>query len=302
LGQDVIEASLSKHQMGDCCSFEGVGGPGGWTAIEVFEYLLNLAGVAPDEISISPHLTEVNMGDSYYMQHRNWGESAKWKFSPNDSLVRAIDRLVGSLGVAARTHPGERVKVVWGVRPIWGPGPVGTVPNLADWKIVLEEAYEHQPGFYNWVLSDDTPVTESFAHEITSHWSVGDFCNLVQVMAGRGPQAVSKTYWDFGSWSNEASDYFISDVWQRYEAFPEGADVEAVALAMWEELHHWRRTIRWSLHDWPQLIPNMTVLAQVTAADAGIPMNSFYRIIHKSWEVDMNTGRFYQTLEAAQVE
>ena len=282
---DIFAARLEKKCMHFHCSYEGTGDANGWTVPGAFEHVLHRAGVPDALISIHADLTLANMGAAYYMPSSTAKGLRKFSFDPDAGVVAALDTITAAGSIPSAVTPYLRRGLCSGVDQ--------------DGVVFLRPAYEHTAGAYDLTLDEDTATLEDIAENLTSKRTLADFTNYLIVMAGEGVDAVQKVLIDQASWSTSTSQRFIGDLWQRFMAYPDGTDVDAIAASLWAQLGHMHWLIEFDQGDNPDIMPDEEV--RVQTSNLNIPTNSIYRIIGKDWKCKAN-GRFSQTLTAVMVE
>jgi hypothetical protein len=292
--EGIIEARLRKHKLLWQCSFEG------WPLIEAFHYLLHCAGVDDTLISVDDRIALLAVGDLPITIPFGAQKCARrFAFSPDTDTVSALDTLVGSCGIASIAYPGEKQGLQWGVNE--------------QGVVCLAPCYEHLLGYYykrgtardgsasdGWTLTD-VPADDAYmASDIKAHRCPADFANFLVVMTGQGVEAAVRYLVDEASWSvpptpgdSTTARRFIADVWARFETFPDGADIDAVANEIKRQVRYWEWMVEWEMDDCPWILPDDEVRLQVTGID--VPTNSVYRVVNKSWSCGTD-GRYSQTL------
>ena len=264
---DIVTARLAKKTMGWMCSLEG------WPIDDAFEYILNQAGVPAALISIDAAVSYAGMGALYYLPTSTYRGKRKLQFSPNTSVVKALDEIC------------KLRNLQWGVNHLG--------------VLFLRPVPVHVTGHYDWTLSDTGTginMIQNFRHTR----SLGDFVNLLQVMVGEGVDAAARVMVDTDSWSNDTSTRFIGDLWARYESYPSGDDLDSIALRLWDDVTRRDSLISWTEFDRPGILPGQEVMVTVDAG-MNIIAGSIYKVLDKRWQ-NRPDGRYQQDLEAELVE
>lgn len=260
---DIIEARLGRKQLDFHCSYEG------WTEGAAFSHILNRAGVPSALISVNAAcVSELPSG-------KTTKGTRKFRFSPDCEVVSALDTI--SKAYARR----------------WGVDQNGVV--------FLAPAYTWTTGGTpDHVLDYDTTTGADIMSEFRSTRTLSEFRNWLTVMVGEGVDAAVKIIVDTSSMWTDTAVNFVGDVWQRFVSFPDGADANAIATTLWDEIARWHHYIEWTMHDRPTIMPDQSVQVQVPPDI--ILNNAIFRVLSKSWECNQDSGRFSQTIQAVMVE
>jgi len=269
--QDIIEARLAKKQMMFHCSYEG------WTEGAAFAHILNRAGVPSALISIDAACVNVlNRDSTTTSPDGKQRGKRKFRFSPDCEVISALDSIAKANGRR------------WGVNAA---GVVFLAPKLAHvtWGADPQTDPTHHTLDYDSLVAED--LVDSFRSTLT----VSDFRNFLLVMVGEGNDAAAKVITDTASMWTDTATNFVGDIWSRFVAFPDGSDLDAIAVALWDEIATWHHYVEWGMKDRPQIMPDHEVRMQVPTnlvAD-----NAVFRVLSKSWQCQRD-GRYSQTLQS----
>jgi len=197
------------------------------------------------------------------------GAEPQFKFKPDAEAVSVLDTIANAMGLE------------------WGVG--------VDGRIFLRRplTYSGTPD----IDLEDHPVEDAkIITNIRSVFSFSEFRNFLEVIAGSGENAVAKTYIDVSSYSDPESPTFIGDFLPRYIMTQNGNDIDRIAAKLWREAKSWHVTVEFTLHDLPQIIPGHYIRGHWY--NIGLPNNVILRVIGKSWEIDLATGRYTQRITA----
>jgi len=186
-------------------------------------------------------------------------------------------------------------------------------------KVVqLVPSYEHATGKYQlgetvrtaasdgWTVDAYTTTPEDMISNLRSERSLDDFCNFLVLMQGEGVDAAAKFLPDERSWSDASYTRFIGQLKTRFEAYPDGTNLQARAEDLWERIARWHWLLSWTMDDCPWLLPQdeARIVPGGLATDLELPTDGsliVFEIISKSWSADAK-GRYSQTIQAVRVE
>ena len=276
--QDIIEARLSKKQMMFHSSYEG------WTEGAAFAHILQRAGVptaydvaaalaagTPEQCPAA--LVSVDAACTSILPSSAQRGTRKFRFTPDCEVVSALDTVAQAFGRR------------------WGVNAAGVV--------FLSPAYAHTTGHYDHTLDYDSIVAADLVNAFRSTRTVLDFRNFLMVMVGEGNGAAAKIIADTASMWTDTATNFVGDLWSRFVAFPDGSDLDAIAVALWDEIATWQHYVEWEMKDCPEIMPDEEVRMQVPSNI--VPTNAIFRVLSKSWSCQ-GDGRFSQTIQSRRVE
>ena len=289
---DIIEARLSKKQMLFHCSYEG------WTEGAAFAHILNRAGVpGPADVTADPTgcpnaLVYVDPACTNILPSASRRGTRRFKFSPDCEVIAALDTIAKAYGRR------------WGVNAA---GVVFLVPAYAHssghylWHWHDDEPHwrwEWVSGSYNFTLDYDSIVSEDLVDAFQSTMTISDFRNFLLVMVGEGNDAAAKIITDQASMMTDTAVNFVGDIWSKFVAFPDGSDLDTIAVALWDEIATWQHYVEWGMKDCPWIMPDHEVRMQVPTNL--VANNAVFRVLSKSWACQRD-GRFSQTLQSKYV-
>lgn len=283
---DYIGARLERKTMSWHCSYED------WYIADAFRQILSQAGVPDALVSVDALCEGIKLPSATMRGER------RWRFAPDSDVVSALDTLVGAVGLTSTAYDApEKRGMTWGVNQ--------------NGLVRLAPAYEHVAGKYlkgitprteasdGWVISDtDTDVEDMIVAPFTASRDLSNYSNALQVMAGSGVDADTRLVYDSDSWSDPTSDQFIGDIWQRFEAIPDGGDLDSIVGPMWRKVSAQHRFVRFSMHDRPEILPEDELYFSVSHVD--IAEGTIARVLSKSWSIEGFT--FTQSIDALIVE
>lgn len=273
--QDIIEARLAKKQMIFHCSYEG------WTEGAAFTQVCNRNGVPDSLIYIHPACTAIlNRASTPTAHDGKLRGTRKFKFSPDCEVIAALDTIAKANG--RRWGATQTEATVLG--HVILPGSLFLMPRLA-----------HTAGAFDYTLDYDTLVADDLVDAFRSTLTVSDFRNLLVVMVGEGNDAAAKIIADTASMMTSTAVNFVGDIWSRFVAFPDGSDLDTIAVALWDEIALWHHYVEWGMKDCPWIMPDHEVRMQVPTNI--VAANAVFRVLSKSWACQRD-GRFSQTLQS----
>jgi hypothetical protein len=260
---DWIEARGSGHFMLYHPSYEH------WPIKDAFEYILQRAGVAATNISVSAAITAA----SHLLPRSPDPGRRSFDFRPDQTVVSALDAMVAA------------VDCEWGVDQ--------------NGICFLRPRWTRAAGYFDYELTDDELEPEDILPRFSATGSIQDFINCLAVIVISGGRQSGQLLLDSASMADPAAANFIGEDRWAVETLRDPALLHAVAQTLWQQRHRLSRTVYWDLISHPEWLPDHYIKVSVAGCD--VPEGTICKITRKSWSVDRD-GQFRQGFDAVVVE